>query len=1009
MKIVKLKMNAFLAYRDEVEIDFSQFEGLYLISGPTGSGKTAIFDAIIFALYGNPSGDRDTRSLRCDYASNKEETYVEMSFELKGVLYTVYRRPQYTRKGYKTPTPHKAILSYDDQVIEGVSEVNQCIEDILGINYKQFKQLVMISQGDFTKLIYAKSGEREEILGKIFETGYIDMMVEDLKQKVNESEKAYTHSCDHLELLINQLQGLKFNQFEEDVLKKIQLDLERTLKEIDDLSVKSKESEKEYESVLKEYNLIHDHNQKVDAYNKYVLEYKGLEDKKEEMDRLKDDLSKMDLIHRNLDLITHYDYISKEYRKDLKEKEKLEKDYNKVKANYINSEEDYQRLDQLDDDNEKLAIRIQEVKKEQEREKDYNRYLKEHEKLDQTLSEKNQSYKNIEKTIEKKNSRIDRDQLNVNRLPELTSQLMTLEKEADEATNRIKKLHDLSDLVTNYKNLEDRGFDLSDRVNGLKRKYRVADNEYRDESDRYFDNQAGIIARGLKEGMPCPVCGAIHHPHLAMADDDVLLIQEINLLREKSESIKEDLETAERQREGNDQQMKMVMGQIDSLKKELHIEEINKHTLTREMAYCEVLSKEKRDLYNKCNDEITYLNKLSNSIRKSQNQVKDQQEKLEKIGEEISELKEKKAILQGRIEENKGDYKTLGQRLKSLKKEKSDLEKTIDSIKYSYQVTESKKLTLETKLKEINQRTEKEKQEYDEFHKRYDRYINEYFNDEENFLSYYNNLNKQEEMENQYNDYIKDKERLSSQIELLESQLEDKDYREEKLVKTRLDDLKKVKEDDNNKLQTYNLRYINNKKIHEELSKEYERNQTLLTNYEKYVHLKDMTVGNNSMKLSFKRYVLSFYFENILQYANIQLALMSDERYQFVRRIEAKGNARAGLDLNIMDYSTGVERSVQTLSGGESFKAALSLALGLSSMIQSHVGGIELNTLFIDEGFGTLDEESLNQAIEVLMNLQTHNKTIGIISHVRELKEKIDHQIVINKGNQGSSLHIVNE
>ena len=157
--------------------------------------------------------------------------------------------------------------------------------------------------------------------------------------------------------------------------------------------------------------------------------------------------------------------------------------------------------------------------------------------------------------------------------------------------------------------------------------------------------------------------------------------------------------------------------------------------------------------------------------------------------------------------------------------------------------------------------------------------------------------------------------------------------------------------------------------------------------------------------MSFERYVLSFYFENILQYANIEFAAMSQGRYQFIRKTEVKGNSKQGLELSILDYETGVQRDVQSLSGGESFKAALSLALGLSSMIQSYVGGIELNTLFVDEGFGTLDEESLNQAIDVLMKLG-NNKVIGIISHVNELKVKIDNKIIVKKGKHGSYLKV---
>ena len=204
------------------------------------------------------------------------------------------------------------------------------------------------------------------------------------------------------------------------------------------------------------------------------------------------------------------------------------------------------------------------------------------------------------------------------------------------------------------------------------------------------------------------------------------------------------------------------------------------------------------------------------------------------------------------------------------------------------------------------------------------------------------------------------------------------------------------------------MKVDNNTKVYQTLKKEYEKNKNVLNKYQHYLHLSDITSGKNNMRMSFERYVLSFYFENILQYANIEFAAMSQGRYQFIRKTEVKGNSKQGLELSILDYETGVQRDVQSLSGGESFKAALSLALGLSSMIQSYVGGIELNTLFVDEGFGSLDGDSLQQAIRALTSLADGNRLVGIISHVAELKEKIDKQIVVKKDKTcGSRVEIV--
>lgn len=200
--------------------------------------------------------------------------------------------------------------------------------------------------------------------------------------------------------------------------------------------------------------------------------------------------------------------------------------------------------------------------------------------------------------------------------------------------------------------------------------------------------------------------------------------------------------------------------------------------------------------------------------------------------------------------------------------------------------------------------------------------------------------------------------------------------------------------------------YKQNQETLDQLDKDYHKNQDIFEKYTLYQDLYDYTSGKNPLRMSFERYVLSAYFEQILEFANIELLKMTQGRFALYRKKDVKGVKQQGLDLSVLDYETGMMRDIQSLSGGESFKAALSLALGLSSMIQNYAGGIELNTLFIDEGFGTLDHESIDQALSVLMDLKNDHKTIGIISHVDELKERIDTQIIVEKGQQGSSLHI---
>ena len=250
------------------------------------------------------------------------------------------------------------------------------------------------------------------------------------------------------------------------------------------------------------------------------------------------------------------------------------------------------------------------------------------------------------------------------------------------------------------------------------------------------------------------------------------------------------------------------------------------------------------------------------------------------------------------------------------------------------------------------------------------------------------------------------------QYETLTSRLNDlKDFKDAKVIDlTSLKDKIKNHEIHRDEIQKdmnhIQLTYQQNDKLLKDIQKKYQQNQDVLDQYTIYQDLYDQTSGKNTYRMSFERYVLSAYFEHILEYANIELLKMSNGRFALYRKQETKGAKQQGLDLSVLDYETGMMRDVQSLSGGESFKAALSLALGLSQMIQNYAGGIELNTLFIDEGFGSLDNESLDQALSVLLDLKNDNKVIGIISHVNELKERISTQIVVEKGIQGSHLHI---
>ncbi len=392
--------------------------------------------------------------------------------------------------------------------------------------------------------------------------------------------------------------------------------------------------------------------------------------------------------------------------------------------------------------------------------------------------------------------------------------------------------------------------------------------------------------------------------------------------------------------------------------------------------------------YQESYTHIEYLKKLSSSVAMSQKVLDSSKAKLLAMEKKILSLKSAIEVAKTSIATIKQQYPDIEsyskEHLITLEADYAQIQQDIKAITTMGEKLKRDQAIYETKQQanSINLKAAKEK--YDIKKQAFDQSLNERFDSYENYQISKNQQDLLEKMKQEVDDY-------HMHLKTIQKQLEDN----EKLVKGK----KKV-----------DLSALEQELHEQELSKmiKIEKdNARLLKDYQLYHNLMIATTGkNNANKISFERFVLASYFENIISFANIELSMLTSGRYEFKRRQEAKGNGGQGLDLEILDYESGTYRDVKSLSGGESFKASLALALGLSTMIQNYTGGIELNTLFIDEGFGTLDDESLSQAIDVLMKLRETDKVIGIISHVGELKNRIESGIIVRKGERGSQLTV---
>ena len=895
MKPLNLKMSAFGPYKNEVEINFKKLgtNNIFLITGDTGAGKTTIFDAISYALFNEVSGsNRPITSLRSKFATI-EDTYVELEFEHKGKEYKIRRVPEYerTKKTGEGTTKNiaDAYLEYEDKIITGVKNVNDKIIELIGINAKQFKQISMLAQGEFIKILFAESKDRTEIFRKIFETNIYEQISTNLSILSTETKK----DVDRLKTIF-QTNTSNIRWIEKPVaidlidLKKItKLDIDEILnlieKEIQTNKEKVKEEEKENEKLKKEIEKLREKIKKIEEQNEKVKKYKQYLEENKEL---------------------------KEKAKEIKEKE----------ANIEISQ----------------SI-LQKVMPRQ-----------------QIVNEKQKELKN-----------------NMNKRQVLEKEIKDGEIIEQENKNKIIKLNELKEILEGYKNIKEKSKNIEDmfllitqiekdqknkekyvkQYEELNNQYIEMDKQYKEEEDKFFREQAGIIAQRLEKGKPCPVCGSIEHPNKAIKNDDVLSEEELKKLEEEKNKLENKRNTIKNETISLNAKIEATIKMIpESNKQDFNLQDfekqINETKDKQELEIqnlkesfeniCLVLTKKKENIDKINFDETKQI--IEKQINEQNNKLLENRVKLKECNALIETQEKSLELVQ---QEYLNAIKELGFKDEKNYKEKTLKEADIEKIKQEIEQYKEKVTTIKTRLEDIKKEL-KEKEIVD----------------------------------------------VTQDIEQLE-QSSQKQKEAEKQI--------------NNKKASISFNKDTNKKLKETAIE-------LIYKMDKMAKIEELAkiangTANRKTKITFEQYVQATYFDMVISEANKRLLSMTDNRYLLIRKKKAdKISEKIGLDLNVIDNYNGQERDVKSLSGGESFKAALSLALGLSDVIQSYSGGVLVDTLFIDEGFGTLDAESREQAINTLVNLAGSNKLIGIISHVEELQERIDKKIIVEKGQDGSNI-----
>ncbi|MBP3240156.1 MAG: SMC family ATPase [Oribacterium sp.] len=1055
MKPVKLIISAFGPYAGLTpEIDFEQFEdkGLFLISGDTGAGKTTIFDAICFALYGTTSGSyRDTKNLRSEYAKPDVDSFVDFYFTHQGHKYHVWRQPAYERKkqrgeGVITEKEKAVFYSEGEVPTEGVTQVNAQVKELLHIDEKQFKQIAMIAQGEFWNLLNAKTDQRTEILRTIFMTNGYKAIEYKLKDRMDaeSSRRLYSEQsiiqyfrdvkADEDDMYFTELSELQekagssksawnLDEFLRITGALITNDKER-LKTVGDRLLSEENELKRLSTVLA--------NAKTN--NKFIERLEELEKENRILNARKQEIHELEAVLKRQKAASHevkpaYD-LWESKKREIKNTEERIKEYElkkkTAKDQALKAGERLEKAEKRQAEASELLIHINRIKEEEAK------YLRRDElkKILSGLQDVKTRYQEKQSFLAEEDTKL---KIRISSLQETLEKLSTKPNELLKVRTEGENLQRLSDTVMEILRKKD---GLIKKREDLKRKqkaYSLEFSEYEEAvkerlmAEKILENsRAGILAEGLKEGAKCPVCGSLHHPEpaklpeksISEAEFESIKLRETELQTKKADAntAAEVAKTALEVYEG--QMLTDILGCLGNSILDVRVDSKDPDVLLVELEKSYMVLQDKTAVNS---SEVIELEKECDSLKEADEALK------KAAGEETEKLEKERRELETKIHETVTDITRYNTELETLKElsypdgataasEKKKAEDKLNEITTEISgASEAKRKaeneltavtseikTLETSLIENSEKEKDLKEVLD------GKLLSQGFKSLDEMLALVVSEDVIAGSENTITRYRQDAAANSRQLEQAREDAKDKKKIDTEALNSSCKDqegivlsIRKLENDISNRIKNNEEKQTNILTLrpdYEKASRDYNISRKL---YE----LVRGTSGKG--KITLEQYIQAAGFDGIIAAANRRLQPMSDNQYELHRKEDSLGKKSNNfLDLEVLDNYTGHRRPVGNLSGGESFKASLSLALGLSDTVSSNLGGVQMDALFIDEGFGTLDRKSIDSAMDILINLSGSNKLVGVISHREELIENIPQQIRVRKTKNGSQIEI---
>ena len=1032
MRPVKLIMSAFGSYAGKTEIDFTEIpNGLFLITGDTGAGKTTVFDAITYALYDRTSGGtRDGNMMRSQYAGEETSTYVEYTFLYQKKEYKIRRNPEYLRLGkrryadgsprYVKETPKVELTLPDGSIFKGKKrETDQKISEIIGLDADQFTQISMIAQGEFLKLLLAESRERKKIFSRIFQTRFYYRIQEELKKQ---AVQLYVKLEQNLQEMKLEMARVEYPSYKKDGgVCPEEVQLEKCTEE---------------NELIKQWKVIAGQDipdrERISVILKEIIDQGNRWEKvcKKESSRAQTVLEDKNRLLKEAELLNQlfdsYERVLSRLEEKMPEKAKYEFLTGRIqtgkKAGRVLQEEkryleEEKRLTELEVQERSLQKELQECRKQLQ-------------ELTDKQKEAGREKTEKETVLTEKKVRIQDAILQYQGMNAKKKEILTFLKKYEKIETCINECRNqkehIEEQIRHYEDLdhqEERKEELKEDCERAKKEadreqknYENAWAEYEMKYHKFLNEQAGILALNLEDGQPCPVCGSREHPQIAALSDEAPTQAEVELAkaeRDKKEKIR-DIKTEAFRKclAGYQAAQEICLTLRKNIKDE--VEDITGigwkekiQSLKRTLMETEKRLKQLEEIFERCR-----------TLKENQEQIANQIEKLEEKERKTSQSLTESKLMYTKLEaeyqamEEKLPYKTMEEAEEHLREITGKLElvrNNYETVTRCLTEKQNKEKELEGQQKTVSASVVQSQEEVQKKIRSYKQIIKEQgFEDEESYHSQCMTERELEEAEQWIGAYQKELQELEANRTLLEQQLEGKERKDTEQIAREIKEASGELEEIRKEYMKLHNTNERNREIRDNLKRNFEKNSGLQKQYEIVGNLSKTANGNlsGSAKLDFETYIQRQYFRQIIRAANKRLVRMTSGEFILqCRDVEKLGSqGQAGLDLDVYHMATDTVRDVKTLSGGESFMAALSMALGLSDIVQNTAGAIHLDTMFIDEGFGSLDDVSRDQAIRVLNDLADKDRLIGIISHVNELKEQIDHKLVVKKNEKGSSV-----